>query len=181
MHAILYIDSDSEVVEIIIEDSDEEDEVATVTQLSVKKIFGLTVAFLLNFRAFYNISDHAVALLLKFFKYIFLLIGSMFNIPELNEKAHLPQSINGCYSFTNLDPDPYQVYVVCPKCHMLYDQSVQSLTVGTSINPESKKCSFVEFPEHPQSRYREPCNTTKVQYQKNGKYDFKPRKVYYYL
>ena len=182
LEIILTIDSNSGVVAIIIEDSDDENEIA-VSRSPLDKIFGLIVAFLLNFRILHNLSDHAVVLLLRFFKYIFLLISeSAFSVPELKEKINLPQSIHGCYSFLSVNPNPCKEYIVCPGCHMLYDRSVQSLTLGTSLNPESARCSFVEFPNHPQRRFRQPCNTILLHHvQRKGRNEFRPRKLYYYF
>lgn len=156
------LDSDSDELDVIIEDSDEEDEIILATPSAASNIFGLVVAFLLNFKVIYNVSDQALVLLLRFFKYIIFLIGTAFNIPQLKDAVY-PQSIRGCYSYINLDPHIYREYIVCPGCHMLYDHTVTSLTSGTSINPQSTKCSFIEFPNHPQERFRQPCNTILLQ------------------
>lgn len=176
------IDSNLELVDIIVEDSDEENEIAFSTSSPINKILGITVAFLLNLRVLHNLSEQAVKLLLRFFKYIFLLIGTAFGIPELKQNIHLPQSIQGCYSFMNVDSNPCKEYIVCPGCNVLYDQSVKSLTQGTSSNPESARCSFTEFPNHPQRRFRQPCNTILLQkVQRKKKNEFRPRKIYYYF
>jgi hypothetical protein len=103
--------------------------------------------------------------------------GKYLPVEGLKEKNSLPQSIHGCYSFINIDPNPCKEYIVCPGCHMLYDQSVQSL-----LNPESARCSFIEFPDHPQVQFRQPCNTILLrQVQKRGKEEFRARKIYYYF
>lgn len=167
-------------MDIVIEESDDDDAVEDITFSTPPKIFSLTVAFLLTFRVIYNISDHALVLLLWFFKYLFLLIGTAFGVNELKQPVHFPQSIHGCYSYLNLDPTPYKEYVVCPSCHTLYDQSLKPLVLGTSRNPQSARCSVVEFPDHPQQRFRQPCNTFLLHsVQKKQNKIFKPRKVYY--
>lgn len=171
-------------MDIIIEDTDDEDieGILPNAPTSLTRIFGFTVAFLLTFRVLYNISDHAVVRLLRFFKHLFFSIGTAFGISELKQEVHFPQSIRGCYSYVNLDPELYQEYVVCPSCHTLYDQSVQTLVLGTQSNPESAKCLVVQFPNHPQLRFRQPCNTVLLhQVKKQQTLGFKPRKIYYYF
>ena len=169
-------------MDIIIEESDDDDAVEDIAFNTPPKIFSLTIAFLLTFRVLYNISDNAVVLLLRFFKYLFLLIGNAFSVKELKQPVHFPQSIQGCYSYINLDPTPYKEYVACPSCHTLYDQSLKPLVLGTSRNPQSARCSVVEFPDHPQRRFRQQCNAILLHsVQKKQKLLFKPRKVYYYF
>lgn len=120
--------------------------------------------------------------LLRLFKYLFLLIGTAFGVTELEQPIHFPQSVHGCYSYVNLDPTPYKEYVVCRSCHTLYDQSLQPLILGTTRNPESAKCLVIEFPNHPQQRFRQPCGTVLLHnVQKKQKLVFKPRKIYYYF
>ena len=123
------------------------------------KIISIVIAFLLKLRVVYNISDRAVILLLRFFKFILLLVGNTFGVPDLKEGIYFPQSLHGCYSYLDLPAKYYKEYIVCPTCHFLYDSSVQNLIVGTAQRQVSEKCSFVEFPNHPQERFRLPCNT----------------------
>lgn len=171
-------------MDIVVEESDDNDETLYPTNipLPIKKIYSLTISFLLSFRILYNISDHAVVMLLRFLKHLFFAIGTAFGIPELKQEEHFPKSIHGCYSFINLDATPYKQYVVCPSCHLLYDQNTQQLTIGTSRNPESSKCSFIEFPNHPQLRFRKKCDTILLnKVLKRNNIIFKPRKIYYYF
>ena len=130
------------------------------------------------FRVIYNIPDRAVVLLLRFFKYILSKVGGVFEISELQTAANFPQSIHGCYSFLDLQKNPYKEYIVCPSCHLLFDINVLS---RTSRRLETIKCPFVEFPDHPHIRFRLPCNTTLfTQVQKKKGLECKPHKTYYY-
>ena len=141
-------------------------------------VFVLAVAFFLMFRVIYNIPDHAVVLLLHFFKYLLSTVGGVFQISELETAEKFPQSIQGCYSFLNLEKKPYKEYIVCPSCHMLFNINTLSTTTRRL---ETIKCSFVEFPNHPQMRFRLPCNTTLFnQVQKKRGREYKPRRIYYY-
>ena len=126
----------------------------------------------------YNISDRAV-ILLRFFKFLLGVIGTSFGVPELRNGVPFPQSLPGCYSFLDLNATPYKEYVVCPACHMLYDPNTQTLILGTSRRQVSAKCSFVGFPNHPQRRFRLPCDTILLnQVQKKNEITFKPRKIH---
>jgi len=108
-------------------------------------------------------------------------IGTSFGVPELRNGVHFPQSLPGCYSFLDLNATPYKEYVVCPACHMLYDPNTQTLILGTSRRQVSAKCSFVGFPNHPQRRFRLPCDNILLnQVQKKNEITFKLRKIYYY-
>ena len=126
-------------------------------------------------------SNRAIVVLLRFFKYLLLLIGQSFGVPSLSREIYLPQSIPGCYSYLQLNSTPFKEYTVCPTCHMLYDQEMQTLVTRTSTSYQSIACSFVEFPNHPQRRFRLPCNTVLLNNVKRRKEQvFRPRKIYYY-
>lgn len=144
------------------------------------KIISIVIVFLLKLRVVYNISDRAIILLLRFFKFLLLMVGGTFCIPDLNEGIYFPQSLRGCYSYLDLATTPYREHIVCPTCHLLYDTNVQSLILGTARRQTSDKCSFVEFPNHPQERFRLPCNAILLNQVPKKKITFKPRRVYYY-
>ena len=49
------------------------------------------------------------------------------------------------------------VFTVCPKCNTLYKSSDCIMREGSK--EESKLCSYVQFPNHPQPSQRVSCNT----------------------
>ena len=77
-----------------------------------------------------------------------------------------------------LGDDVFVKYVVCPKCHALYEFEKCFDTVGTSR--VSKKCSYVKFPNHRQQWRRQACGTTlkKEVTLKDGGKKLYPHKVY---
>ena len=124
---------------------------------------------------FYNIPDRAIVVLLRFFKYIFQLVGSMF---QVNIEISIPLSLQKCYALLGLRKTPFTEYLSCPSCHLLFNSDA---LLATNIRPELITCPFVEFPNHPQQRFRLPCNATLfIKVQKRGEIKFKPRRVYYY-
>ena len=118
-------------------------------------------------------------LLLKFFRHLIATIVKIYdNSSATNSNAYIPLSIRGCYSLLGMKETPFRRYTVCPSCHLLYDSDK---LLSSNTRAEEFKCTFVEFPNHPQARFRLPCNSRlfdKVQ-KKHGIH-FKSRKLYYY-
>ena len=132
----------------------------------------------MKFQIVYKISDTAIVILLRFFKYFILTIGKSFNIPVLQD-IHTPLSIHGCHSLTGSTYMPFKEVVVCPTCHMLYDPQVHMIIEGN----KSAKCTYVRYPHHTQMRFRTPCNTILMNTIKRGGRDtlvFRARKTYCY-
>ena len=145
---------------------------ALINQLAI-----LVVKFLLIFRVVHNIPDKAIVLLLKFFKFLFASITNTYEI-STNGGGNMPLSIHGCYSLLGIKETPFREYTVCPTCHLLYTSDT---LLSLRTRAEEITCSFVEFPNHPQARFRLPCNTqlfNKVQ--RKHAIILKSRKLYYY-
>ena len=70
----------------------------------------------------------------------------------------MPKSLHSIRKCVNRSTRNVTEYVVCPKCHMLYDPV--DCTIRTSSGQEeSQVCNFIEFPRHPQASRRSKCNT----------------------
>ena len=95
--------SEAEELDIVIEDiSDTEGYPETNRRTSfhsVKKILSVIIVFLLKLRIAFNVPDRAIVVLLRFFKYLLLMIGTAFNVPDLKSELYLPQSIHGLLLF----------------------------------------------------------------------------------
>ena len=76
--------------------------------------------------------------------------------------------------------DVFVKYVVCPKCHALYEFEKCFNKIGTSR--VSKKCCHVKFPNHRQQWRRQSCGATllKEVALKDGVKKLYPHKVYCY-
>ena len=162
---------------LIVDDSSDDEDTTDLTTLASlnNKLVGLVVAFCLTFRIFYNIPDRAIVVLLRFFRYIFQLVGSMF---QVNIEINIPLSLQKCYALLGLRKTPFTEYLSCPSCHLLFNSDA---LLATNIRPELITYPFVEFPNHPQQRFRLPCNATLfIKVQKRGEIKFKPCRVYYY-
>ena len=164
------------------EDSDEDEGHVNHQSSEASRIVTLVVAFLLKFQIAYKISGNAIVILLRFFKYLLFVIGKSFGIEALQQDLKIPQSIHGCCSQSGITHKPFKEFVVCPTCHTLFDPAVTELVEGTSTNRRSAQCKYVQFPHHPQERFRSACNTVLMNTVKRtrNRIDFKPRKVYCY-
>lgn len=163
---------DSESTPDFIEPSADQSCSAGLPTTSSSRVTGLIVAFLLMFRVAYGVFDRAIIVLLKFFKYLIRIVSKSFGSNTV--EPGVPVTIKHCYAILNINDSPCKVYVTCPSCHLLNDIEKKP--------SEGMKYSFVEFPSHPQHRFREPCNASlfsKV-VKRQKVVCFHPEKVYYY-
>ena len=114
----------------------------------------------------YNISDRAAESLLKFFCSIASWLGGKFGIFNRVLKF-IPRTMYSVYKQLGLFDRTDHVFVVCPKCYNLHEQS-ECL--------RDASCSAVRFPAHPQKSRRSKCNESlgKVVFNNNER-KFHPR------
>ena len=82
--------------------------------------------------------------------------------------------------YFGLHRDCFQKFVVCPKCNSLYNYDSAYETVGG--RKLSRKCSFVEFPNHRHRAHRKSCSEVLLKEVKlqDGTLKLYPKKVYCY-
>ena len=137
------------------------------------------VVLLAYFWTYFHISDNGMEFLLAGLK-------RCFEISALSSQwmAGLAIAFPGTlYYFRKeigLVNDAFVKYVVCPKCHALYEFENSYHSVG--MNRVSSKCSFVKFPNHRQRWRRQSCGATllKEVTLKCGTTKLYPHKVYCY-
>ena len=138
---------------------------------------------LLFFQLKFRISDLGISFLLAFLKgflsTILSLVPSSKPISELCKM--LPDSLHTLRNmmFANSKRASME-YVTCPKCCLLCQlkDCTTNLPGRASI---SEKCSFVEFPNHPQKWRRSKCNELLMKQVKCGiTYKFQPRKTFWF-
>lgn len=74
----------------------------------------------------------------------------------------------------------FKDYVICPKCHSLYDLQDCTVKIGSILT--AKKCQYVPFPHHPMASFRQQCGTPllrRIKSQSKAE-RFQPFKVYSY-
>lgn len=102
-------------------------------------------------QAIYRLSDVVVNHFLAFFRAFFIILGRSAPIgTEIAE--NLPPSLH--VATKTMQKLEYKKYVVCRKCHKLYNFSD---CIYGSYSKRSKLCSFCQFPNHPHLRMRQQC------------------------
>ena len=121
------------------------------------KIVEVFLMFLALWQFLFNISNKAMNMLIKFFHIFISVLANVVQNNQLRQlQNHFPTSHAQIYKLLGLD-DAFTEYVVCPTCNLLYyyDDCIET-TLG---HKHSKRCVFVNFPDHPHRNQREPCNT----------------------
>ncbi|KAL9978767.1 hypothetical protein ACROYT_G016322 [Oculina patagonica] len=124
-----------------------------------------------------NIADRGIEMLLKFFHAFFTVLSE--RVPWMTMfAAAFPSSLYMLKKYFGLHKDCFQKFVVCPKCHSLYNYDSAYDTVGGKRL--SKKCSYVEFPNHRHRAHRKPCNEVLLKEVKlqDGKVKLYPKKPF---
>lgn len=118
--------------------------------------------------------------------YILVFLHALFQL--LEERIGLQVGISVLFHATlyslwtlmDIKKDKFVKFVVCPRCHTLYNfQDCIRVFAGRKT---SRKCSVVEFPNHPHWSRRQPCGAQllKTVELQNGRKRFYPYRVYCY-
>ena len=138
--------------------------------------------FLVLWQSAFRISNAALLSLIRFLRYFVLILGQVFQVDSINELAsNVPLQHARIHKALGIDTDDWCFeYVVCPKCHSIYEFDDCVYTTASGCK-ESKKCRHIAMPEHPHHRQRLECGTIllKKQHKKKG-YRLVPHKVYPY-
>ena len=135
--------------------------------------------FICYWWTYFNVADRGIELLLQFFHAFFTVLPERFPWLSLFVVS-FPSSLYLLKKHFDLLTDGFQKFVVCPKCNSLYNyDSTFETRGGKQI---SKRCSYVDFPNHRHRAYRKACNEVLLKEVKlqDGKTKLYPRKVYCY-
>ena len=135
--------------------------------------------FICYWWTYYNIADRGIELMIQFLHALFTVLSE--RLPWMSFfVGSFPSSVYLLKKFFGLHKDCFQKFVVCPKCNSLYNYDSAYETVGS--RRVSKKCSYVEFPNHRHRAHRKPCNEVLLKEVKlqDGKVKLYPIKVYCY-
>ena len=144
-------------------------------QLLLKWIAG----FLFVLQAKHHIPNAAIDFLIKFLFLLICVLGRF--SPFIRYLQQLfPQSLNAMRK-TFMREASFAKYPVCPKCSKVY-KSFESCIERVGSNLTSKRCSYVQFPKHPQRSRRRACEASlmkSIQF-RSGRRILYPFKVYCY-
>ena len=79
----------------------------------------------------------------------------------------IPLSFAMAQKNVGLQSPSFEQYVVCPKCHSVYnfDDCITKTSNGKWV---SAKCKHVQFPNHPQAQFRKECGEELLKHVKRG-------------
>lgn len=136
------------------------------------------VLFLLLWQNVYTVSDAGMGVLLSFVYHLLKITFQISPQPKNSICDSFPRNIPAATSMMSGEAN-FHCYVVCPKCHAMYDSKACSeVSAGFEV---SKTCQHIEFPNHCQTSRRNKCGADLLQRVKiGGKYKLKPFKIYCY-
>lgn len=112
------------------------------------------VAFLLRFQVAFNFSERATECIIRFLA-AFFTVMSKIHPAQSDVLRAFPTSLYKAKLALSLKHHPSRTYVVCGKCHKLYE--MKDCIDSHGHTRKSHHCSFVEFRQHPQRSMRQPC------------------------
>lgn len=104
----------------------------------------------------YFLSDAALESVIKILKLFLTLIGDKLSFPGFDcLLSHFPSSLFLAKKKSGAHSNTSKKYVCCTSCSSIYpSESCSKIVDGKK---EGKLCSFVRFPNHPQSKFRSQC------------------------
>ena len=139
------------------------------------------VIFICMWQTVFSISNSAIQVLLKFLHAFIKVFAALSSGLADSVSSQMPSSIYMLHKSLKLENKEFESYVVCPACFSLYlyDNCFEIDSLGEKI---PKRCSYVKFPNHPQSNTQLPCNSPllKKVHLSGGKTVYKSKYIYAY-
>lgn len=165
-------DDGAEVWDISTSESDSESDAEGHIEVKKASDFHYVLClFMLVFQLCYRLSDRGLRHILMFISKIIHWLSLLANASEYltNIAKAIPRTLYSLQKFLKIS-NHLQRFVVCPKCHSLYDET-KCVIEGPQRTKLSRKCDYVEFPNHPQRARRAKCGTALMKTIKvKGKY-----------
>ena len=120
----------------------------------------LLLAFVAIWQFVFTISNAAIANLLHFLKFFISATGVAFGCGKMQDMGDaFPVTVHSLHHIL-LEKNNFLTYVVaCPKCDSVYSYS-DCFEVRHNGEKESKGCSHIKYPNHPQRSQRKCCWAT---------------------
>lgn len=168
-----------------LEESDLESEDNSTDKASDNLYYTLSYFFLF-FQLCYHISDRALKHILMFVSSFLNWMSTAINVQGNGDNTtyirlikNFPMTI---YSLKKKlgNESNFTRYCVCPSCHTMYKEK-DCIVIGPNGTQVSRKCDYIEFPNHPQAAHRKKCTMELMKNIKaNGQYKMIPKKIYIY-
>ena len=142
----------------------------------------LVILFLISWKTLHNLSDSALSILFAFLKRLIELLARISQSKVISDIASLlPNSLFMIRNYLGIKREDFQKYIVCAKCSAVYkpENCVRTMANGRK---KGRRCSFVEFPNHPRRAQRKPCGASlfKAVRSKSGELILKAKRVFCY-
>ena len=137
--------------------------------------------FLLSWQSIFKIPDVAISTLFKFLKMMFSSLAEILKSENLMEiSKNFPDTLSKALKVNYISRENFQKYVTCQQCHCTYPHEISVSRVQETDG--IVRCTFVQFPRHPQRRMRSPCQSPLVKIIKttSGRRILRPIKVFCY-
>ena len=137
------------------------------------------VLLLLSWQSAFTVSSCGMAKLLLVIKQVLTVIARITASPLTYLIASLfPGSLYMAYKHLGIHQNSFSTYAVCGRCYSIYSMK----DCIDDVTGQSKRCSYLAFPQHRMSHCRVPCYgplVKQVSYT-NGKTKFVPLHTYAY-
>jgi hypothetical protein len=138
-------------------ESDDEEEIERLKVLISPHIKSVLL-FLLMWQVMINSPDASLSMLIAFMCAFLKLFQTVTNNDVISEWiTNFPSSLQSVRLQLTGDNIKFYEYIVCRKCHSLYDYDACVIRSGRI--QMSKKCQYIQFPNHPNVSFRSPCNS----------------------
>ena len=139
------------------------------TSGSDASLLQLYTFFLFMFQTLFRLSDTALNVLITFFTMFLKTPSQKFAATPHSFLSKLPSNLRAARSVVGNSKCTFERFVCCPNCCSIY--SLQDCIIKhPNGSLESKKCSFVPFPNHPQVQHRKPCEAVLMKNQRERLY-----------
>ena len=146
------------------------------------RIIQIFLLQLFAFKSCFFISDDAIQSILQIVHLLLRQLETKLSISQLSSILSIfPSTLYMARKKIGVNETSSIKYVCCPTCSTNYDPD--DCVTFVNGKKESKTCSYVRFPDHPQSRLREKCGTVLMKSfcSANGKTNYLyPKRVYCY-
>lgn len=127
--------------------SDFEDGESSLPNIEIDDNYTWIIFWILRYQQRYKLADVAIDSLFKFLRFFLLTI-------DRNKFLSFPSSLYMAKKTLGVSKYIFK-YTACNKCHKLYGMNEISKT-------EIQTCSFINYPNHNQERFRQKCNNSLV-------------------
>lgn len=146
-------------------ESDSEPEISNELQapqpLNFAGVFRWLLILIFTWHIAHNISATAVGEILNYISRTLTTVQALVVSPLAAGLSAFPATLFLAYKYLKIDSETFTRYVLCPKCYTLYDYD-KMLKADENGSVSVKRCTYIEFPAHPQTNRRLPCSAPLV-------------------